>query len=146
MIMIVIGSVFRMECPAERYIPVYLIMSGLVTILALAWLIATQLDDRYAQQLDYYIKMHQIQWFLTALLFTWFLLGSYFVLRIAWPTNSQCHPILYRFAFIVIVSQIFFIALVLMASLLVCFSKSSCCKYCSRKLMEEEEATETTTV
>lgn len=147
LIMMIVGCVFRMDCPASRYIPVYLIMSGLVTILTLAWLIVTQLDERFAQHLDYYIKMHQMQWFLLGMLFIWFLLGSYFVLKIAWPTHAQCHPVLYRFAFVIISAQIFFIGFVVMVALIVCCSSRSCCKYCSRKLLEaeEDEPTEITT-
>lgn len=132
--MVTIGVVYRLDCPIQDNVPIYLIMSGLVSILVLAWLIVTQLDFRYLQQLQYYVKMHKIQWFLLSMLFIWCILGSYFVFGIAFPKDSECQPTLYRLAFFVVVAQAL---LFLNICVFMICSGSDCCKYCCRRGPEE---------
>lgn len=125
--MLAIGIIYRLDCPIQAYIPVYLIMSGLVSILILAWLILTQLDIRYIRELKFYIKMHKIQWFFITMLLIWCALGCYFVFSIALPEESACHPILFSYALFVVSAQLA-LFLILFAFFL-CIG-CSCCKYC----------------
>lgn len=137
--MMAVGIYYRLDCPAEFYIPVYLIMSGIVSILTIAWLIVTQLDDRFVTQLDFYVKLHRIQWFLISLLFIWCILGSYFVFRISFPKEIECVTILYGFSFFVVCAQIvFFVHLIVYC---LC-TRCGCTKYCCNRTLETEAETE----
>lgn len=128
--MVAIGILFRLDCPIQRNVPVYLIMSGIISIVMLAWLIVTQLDIRYVKQLEYYVQMHKIQWFLLSMLFIWCFLGCYFVFGVAFPEENACHPVLYKFSFFSLVAQIFLFINV--CALFVC-GRCFCCKYCHQK-------------
>lgn len=128
--MVTIGMVYRLDCPIQEYVPFYLIMSGLITITMLAWLVLTQLNLRYIMQLEYYVKMHKIQWFLLLLLFIWCIIGCYVVFSIAFPEADHCMPVLYYMAFFVVVCQII---LFLNLCAFFAFSNCACCKYCCRK-------------
>lgn len=126
--MATIGTVYRLDCPIEDNVPVYLIMSGMVSMLILVWLILTQLDIRFVTQLEYYVKMHQIQWFLMSTLLVWCGLGCYFVLPIAFPKEHECEPVLYRLAFFVVTAQILMFVIIVSFCI---FCGSACCRNCT---------------
>lgn len=104
--MVTIGTIYRQDCPIEDYVPVYLIMSGVVSMMILSWIVIVQVDMRYVSQMDIYVKMKKVQWFLGSLLLIWCGCGCWFVFSIAFPSFAECNPVVYHMSFIVVVGQL----------------------------------------
>ncbi|KAJ1106236.1 hypothetical protein NDU88_003639 [Pleurodeles waltl] len=135
---IVIGSVYLDECPRQRYIPIYLIVNGVVMIVMTLLSIVDGIRPN--------ICIHVLLSLLGIFWFCWLIAGSVWTFRI-YPNYDNCNRTVYLFAFSVLIIQ--WIALAFMlpvvilklctslsacASCLSCFSCSSCnaCSVCSR--------------
>lgn len=130
--MITLGIIYRTECPAQWYIPIYSILTGVIQMCLLAWIIAVNVDETTTRtQLNYYVKVHLVQRFIFGIMLIWCGLGLYFVCSIAWPSSdashihSYCHPALYLFTLIVITVK----CLLLCTCCLCCLTTGCCLMY-----------------
>nr|XP_054755444.1 transmembrane protein 272-like [Lytechinus pictus] len=120
--MVAIGSVYIHECPAQHFIPLYLIVMGLATIFKVL------IDQKARFQRSRLPQEEQedftpnplekglgklIGLFITA----WFIPGNIWIYGIFWPNTTDsssddyCHPTLYIFAFWVTTAYYIFLGL-----------------------------------
>lgn len=114
--MIVIGAIYLHDCPAERFIPIYLIVAGCFGLLknlsSLGQKVKNDKDksgDDSAE--DKNTKTNPFDMILNCFLMAWFIAGNVWVYRthgnwVADPITSSmyCHPTCYYFAFWMITS------------------------------------------
>ncbi|KAM9301737.1 uncharacterized protein PAF06_014953 [Gastrophryne carolinensis] len=112
---IVVGAVYLNQCPAERYIPIYMIVAGafsfaywvllpLKCISCTLWKIAGLIVSLFV--------------------FAWFIAGSVWVFRIYNPTDEQCYRPMYLFVFSILIIQYILIGIGLIAMVFSCL----CCE------------------
>jgi len=120
-IMVIIGSLYLYQCPVERYIPIYLIVAGVLYLMILLSGIFHQIWHAVnPQDISRHPFLHSeacfnhclANWFL----FAWFIAGSVWVYRVLWPSftmgsASYCHPVLYKFALTIISAEWVFFGL-----------------------------------
>merc|ERR1719342_823680 len=124
--MIVIGSVYFHDCPAEPYIPIFLIVGG--SFSAFKYFIGVLSRVRRAETGSDQDPQptHPVQSLITFFLCGWFITGCVWVYRIYWPeTHNQgvenyCNPAVYLFAFWLITTAYIFLGL--FTSCICCFS------------------------
>jgi len=126
--MIVIGSVYFHDCPAEPYIPIFLIVGG--SFSAFKYFIGVLSRVRRAETgADQDPQpTHPVQSLITFFLCGWFITGCVWVYRIYWPitqenmagTENYCNPVVYLFAFWLITTAYIFLGL--FTSCICCFS------------------------
>lgn len=126
--MIVIGSVYFHNCPAEPYIPIFLIVGGSFAVFK--YLIGVLSRVRRAETGSDQDPQptHPVQSLITFFLCGWFITGCVWVYRIYWPeTNIQmaktehyCNPVVYIFSFWLITTAYIFLGL--FTSCICCFS------------------------
>ncbi|KAK3606717.1 hypothetical protein CHS0354_005856 [Potamilus streckersoni] len=104
--MIVIGVLFKNDCKAEYYIPIYLIVAGSFGILkTLSSLLQRCMNKNKENAEEENAKTNPFDSTLNCFLFAWFIAGNVWIYRTYnhWspdPTVSNyCHPMLYYFAF-----------------------------------------------
>ena len=108
--MIVIGSVYFHDCPAEPNIPIFLIVGG--SFSALICFIGVLRRVRRAET-----GTHPVQSLITFFLCCWFITGCVWVYRIYWPDTQNpnmenfCNPVVYLFAFWLITTANIFLGL-----------------------------------
>jgi len=124
--MIVIGSVYFHDCPAEPYIPIFLIVGG--SFSAFKYFIGVLSRVRRAETGSEQDPQptHPVQSLITFFLCGWFITGCVWVYRIYWPdtqlagTEHYCNPVVYLFAFWLITTAYIFLGL--FTSCICCFS------------------------
>ncbi|KAK3927514.1 Transmembrane protein 272 [Frankliniella fusca] len=154
---ILMGAVYRDECPANRNIPLHLIVSGVVTALLH---LSTSIDMH--RKLSYLRENQKPAIFslLALFLFIWMILGCVWTFGIYTPeydygqfypyTAGYCHKALYWFAFVFnVVSLVSFLmgwllcccvcSILCHTSILTCLCVKKCKEY-QREAEEEEEA------
>lgn len=106
---IVIGSLYMFDCPAEHFIPIYLVVGGCVGLITTF----TSLVDRcQRRRIDEYDQHHDrgndvspISALFSCFLFAWFIAGNIWVYRTYGRFTTEpnemdyCHPVLYSYAF-----------------------------------------------
>ena len=122
--MIVIGTIYVHDCPAERFIPIYLIVAGSVGIVANLMGLCKKAKNRNEQEEeDEKVKGNPLDYFINCFLLAWFIAGNVWVYRTAsnWSSDptagNYCHPTVFYFAFWVITSTYIIVGVV---CLLVC--------------------------
>ncbi|KAM4617691.1 transmembrane protein 272-like [Discoglossus pictus] len=117
--MIVVGAMNLGGCPAQRFIPIYLIVAG-----AFSFSFWVLLPLEFCAP-----KVRKILSLIVALFcFAWFIAGSVWVFRIYRPTNAQCNTGMYLFAFSILIIQYIFIGFGIIFGLISCFcTKLLCC-------------------
>jgi len=126
--MIVIGALNLQNCPAEPYIPIWLVVTGVFALLKSAanfYYRARRPPGQLAQPSD--INPNPFDGLLSCFLIVWFIIGSVWVYTTSWSvqygkpgTHYYCDQFTYTFAFIFITVGycLFFIA---------CMSFCCCC-------------------
>lgn len=105
------GIQFLRDCPREPYIPIYMIVGGLLGCVEMAWILWNQFYNRRLEisTMDTSSIVYRIAFFtLTLFLIVWFAMGNYWILSIRWPEfnprlfepNQWCHRTLYLFSYI----------------------------------------------
>jgi len=132
MSMLIIGAMYQQSCPAEPYIPIYLVVGGTFWCLKKMMKYGfrckgrdEEADERRLRQSPVNILMLLIGFFL----FAWFIAGCVWIYRIYPPNYTDkdnaeyCNKTLYLFAFWLITST--YIILGLLTSCLCCISIAS---------------------
>lgn len=127
--MIVIGSVYFNDCPAEPYIPIFLIVGGtfstfkyIIRVLTRVRRVETNADLQDPE------PTHPAQSLITFFLCGWFITGCVWVYRIYWPKSQAideldkdyCNRVVYVFSFWLITTAYIFLGL--LTSCICCFS------------------------
>eukprot|EP00057_Strongylocentrotus_purpuratus_P000852 XP_001184829.2 PREDICTED: uncharacterized protein LOC754214 isoform X2 [Strongylocentrotus purpuratus] len=108
--MVAIGAVYLDDCPAERFIPIYLITMGVAYIVkSLIDLKGRAQRSRLPQEEQADFKPNKVEGGLSHLIglfcFAFFIAGNVWIYRIYKPNTTvssaadYCHPMLYYFAF-----------------------------------------------
>lgn len=119
--MIVIGSYHFNECPKEKMIPIYLIVSGVAGLLKSLINLVKKMkahivgDDHSLRESTHETSCDNI---ITLFLVAWFIAGNVWIYRIYMPTNDECEVHLYMFAFWLTTST--YIVFCLMACCILC--------------------------
>ncbi|XP_078518269.1 transmembrane protein 272-like [Lissotriton helveticus] len=122
---IVIGSVYLQQCPAQRFIPIYLIVNGVtVIIMSLLSIVAGLRPNKLVYGI---LALLSLFWF------AWLITGSVWTFPL-YPNYTNCNRTVYLFTFSILIIQWIVLALSLPAiivklfsSFLACSSCSSCC-------------------
>lgn len=97
------------ECPVSKYIPVYLLIGGVMGIikplLTLSLRVRTSQEDQAVERMRQVGTQSMLSWFI----FAWFVIGSYWVYREYEPNydpakGKYCNKSLYKFAFWLVTS------------------------------------------
>ena len=104
---IVIGAIYVDDCPAERYIPIYLIVAGCFSIVKdLSSLIQKCLNRNEEEEQEVGSNPTNVfDGLIGCFLFAWFICGNVWIYKTYGhfstdPTKGDyCHPTLYYFAF-----------------------------------------------
>nr|XP_054755452.1 transmembrane protein 272-like [Lytechinus pictus] len=139
--MVAIGSVYIHECPAQHFIPLYLIVMGLATILKAsidqkarcqrARLPQEEQEEFTPNPLEYGLSK-----LLSLFIIAFFIAGSVWIYQIYRPNTidsssyDYCHPTVYNFAFWVTTAYYIFVAF------LCC---CACCICCLGACVDEDE-------
>ncbi|KAK3099398.1 hypothetical protein FSP39_003814 [Pinctada imbricata] len=109
--MVVMGAIYKDDCPIQRYIPIYLIVGGSFGILKnLTSLGQKAKNDRDEEGDEKNMKSNPYDVVLNLFLFAWFIAGNVWVYQIRGAVSSDitsvnyCHPTLYAYAFWLITS------------------------------------------
>lgn len=107
--MIAIGAVYKDDCPAERFIPIYLIVGGVFGIIKNISSLGQRAKNKDDEDKDEKnAKTNPFDGLIGCFLFAWFIAGNVWVYRTynnfsTDPTAANyCHPTLYYFAFWII--------------------------------------------
>ena len=111
------GVQFLRDCPVEPHLPVYMVVGGSFGSIKILWMIWRQIRSRRYERLDLTRPVDEgsltpsagsrlVSAALSFFLMSWFALGNFWILHIAWPDsqptlydpNSWCHKTLYIFA------------------------------------------------
>lgn len=105
--MIVIGAIYKDDCPRERFIPIYLIVAGsfgIVKNLSSLGQRCKNKDDEDADEKN--AKTNPFDGLVSCFLFAWFIAGNVWIYRTYNDFSEDpasgayyCHPTLYYFAF-----------------------------------------------
>ncbi|XP_060606648.1 transmembrane protein 272-like isoform X2 [Ruditapes philippinarum] len=129
--MIVMGAIHLNDCPAERMIPIYLIVGGSFGILKNLLSIGQRCKNRDEEDSDEKnTKPNPVDGIVGCFLLAWFIAGNVWVYRThnEWSKDSSadnyCDPTLYWFAFWIVTSTYIILGVVLC---LVCCGVLVCC-------------------
>lgn len=106
MVMIYVGFTTTDECPAGPMIPYYLIVSGGMSVLRTVWYFLEFWIFRRRIGFTAYNFIDNFVCAATAFMVTWYILGLYWVVSIAWPNLDDerdfnyCDPAAYLIAFV----------------------------------------------
>uniref|UniRef100_T1IYQ1 MARVEL domain-containing protein n=1 Tax=Strigamia maritima TaxID=126957 RepID=T1IYQ1_STRMM len=100
--MIAIGAIHINNCPAEPFIPIYMIVAGILFILRLVIQFGNLLIEKYKNTISITLRIIDL------LNFIWLITGSFWVYNIFKPNYYDstsliyCNKLVYLFAFIII--------------------------------------------
>ncbi|EFN78900.1 hypothetical protein EAI_02313 [Harpegnathos saltator] len=111
-LMFIFGVQFIKDCPIEPYIPVYMLIGGVLGAVRMFWALYSQIRSRRPEVLSvpgarpHVSPMKLLSIALSCFLVGWFALGHYWILHIKWPEyefslyapNKWCHKTLYIFS------------------------------------------------
>lgn len=132
--MIVIGSVYLYDCPAEPCIPIFLIVGGSFSVLKYLIGVTTRVRRTDQENNQDPPKPHPAQYVINCFLCAWFITGCVWVYRIyqpifteseklnkdGTPNEEYCNKTVYTFAFWLITAAYIFLGL--FTSCICCFS------------------------
>lgn len=104
---IVIGAVYMDDCPVAKYIPIYLVVMGVVCLVRIMSLVCQNMQNRH-QESDNQRPTQTtsgLDQILNIFLLVWFILGNRWVYgaNSVWVSDADssnyCHPTLYYFAY-----------------------------------------------
>ncbi|XP_076468562.1 uncharacterized protein LOC143299238 isoform X2 [Babylonia areolata] len=105
--MITMGAKYLHDCPAERYIPIYLVVGGVFGVIRNSITIVRRCCQKKEDEDDENKrKVHPLESFIDCFVFAWFIAGNVWVYRTKGEFNdtdvtadNYCDPTLYWFAF-----------------------------------------------
>uniref|UniRef100_UPI0037E7121C transmembrane protein 272-like n=1 Tax=Semicossyphus pulcher TaxID=241346 RepID=UPI0037E7121C len=108
---LVIGAIYLYDCPAQHYIPIYLLVMGVVTLMQ-HMLLFCPYTARFASS-KAWISL------IVLFLFCWFITGNVWIFSIyepnynktAAPINAYCNKTLYLFAYWITIAYCILFAL-----------------------------------
>jgi len=124
--MIVIGSIHFHDCPAEPYIPLFLIVGGAFSVFKYLIGVITRIRQGDSNSQDNPPQPHPAQSLITCFLCGWFITGCVWVYRVYKPDfnesagHNYCNETVYIFAFWLITTAYIFLGL--FTSCICCFS------------------------
>lgn len=113
------GIKYLRDCPKEPYLPMYMLVGGILGTVRMAWLVWRQSVSRRYAQLGQGLGQAAMDsdvggslgariacWALSLFLIAWFCMGNYWIVHIMWPAyaqtlyepNAWCDKTLYVFA------------------------------------------------
>ncbi|XP_069594686.1 transmembrane protein 272-like [Ranitomeya imitator] len=101
--MIVMGAIHKDDCPSRPYMPIFLLINGVVHLVSVILLLLRSQLEKCCMPLEYFIIM---------ISFGWFVAGSSFVFKTINEDEELvlCYPNLYSFALaMLIVEYLFYI-------------------------------------
>uniref|UniRef100_A0A0E9X693 Uncharacterized protein n=1 Tax=Anguilla anguilla TaxID=7936 RepID=A0A0E9X693_ANGAN len=104
-VQIVLGTIYLKDCPAQPYIPIYVLVSGVFTMcLSLLSCLPCARESEGGEQNPLSSICTAWNSLLTVFLFCWFIAGNVWIYSIYAPSYSPlerqyCHKTLYLFAF-----------------------------------------------
>uniref|UniRef100_T1J3Z8 Transmembrane protein 272-like n=1 Tax=Strigamia maritima TaxID=126957 RepID=T1J3Z8_STRMM len=114
MSMIIIGSMYLHNCPAEPYIPIYLIVGGAFG--SLKNLMSCGSRYRRDDTDENHLRQNPVDMIINCFLFAWFITGCVWVYKIYEPEydatkENYCNKILYLFSFWLLTSVFILVGL-----------------------------------
>ncbi|KAL5011352.1 hypothetical protein ScPMuIL_009903 [Solemya velum] len=104
--MVVIGAIYKNDCPIEHYIPIYLIVAGSFGIFKNLISLGQRFRNRGDEDADEKnAKPNPLDMLINCFLLAWFIAGNVWIYGVhkQWTADSTspnyCHPTLYYFAF-----------------------------------------------
>ncbi|XP_077269527.1 uncharacterized protein LOC143901266 isoform X1 [Temnothorax americanus] len=135
-LMFIFGVQFIKDCPKEPYIPVYMLIGGVLGAVRMFWALYSQLRSRRPEVLSvpavrpHVSPMKLLSIALSCFLVAWFVLGHYWILHIMWPEyelslyapNRWCHKTLYIFSLVhlCVAYAVLFVILIVAVGLAFC--------------------------
>ncbi|XP_011645508.1 uncharacterized protein LOC105432403 [Pogonomyrmex barbatus] len=135
-LMFIFGVQFIKDCPKEPYIPVYMLIGGVLGAVRMFWALYSQIYSRRPEILSvpaarpHISPMKLLSITLSCFLVAWFVLGHYWILHIMWPEyelslyapNKWCHKTLYIFSLVhlCVVYAVLFVILIVAVGLAFC--------------------------
>eukprot|EP00096_Caligus_rogercresseyi_P010103 TRINITY_DN3565_c0_g2_i4.p1 TRINITY_DN3565_c0_g2~~TRINITY_DN3565_c0_g2_i4.p1 ORF type:complete len:155 (+),score=15.00 TRINITY_DN3565_c0_g2_i4:648-1112(+) len=117
--MIVIGSLYFNQCPAEPYIPIFLILGGSLSVFKYFLGVTARLCFRGRDNTRDHNRVRHAQSLITFFLCGWFIGGCVWVYRIYWPNfeprflgdTDYCHQAVYVFTYWIITTSYIFLGM-----------------------------------
>ncbi|XP_020292040.1 peptidyl-prolyl cis-trans isomerase CYP95-like [Pseudomyrmex gracilis] len=135
-LMFIFGVQFIKDCPKEPFIPVYMLIGGVLGTVRMVWALYSQIRSRRPEVLSvpstrtYASPMKLLSVALSFFLVVWFILGHYWILHIMWPEyemtlyspNRWCHKMLYIFSLVhlCVIYAVLFVILMMAVGLAFC--------------------------
>lgn len=108
--MIVIGAIYKNDCPKEKFIPIYLIVAGSFGLVRNIFSIIRRCLNRDEEAENNNKNVNPVESIIDCFMFAWFIAGNVWIYRIYgnFSENSAepnfCDPTLYWFSFWIITS------------------------------------------
>ena len=124
--MIVISLAYFDQCPLQRFIPIYLLVSGIVSVIKQISSLIQRFINSLRERDQENIRSNPFDGIVGCFLFMWFIAGNIWIYGSfsAWDrydpgSANYCHPTLYLFAFWIVTST--YIILMIMVMCGCCF-------------------------
>ncbi|KAG8563570.1 hypothetical protein GDO81_016137 [Engystomops pustulosus] len=101
--MVIVGSIHIDNCPIEPKIPIYLIVAGVIHLLAFALIPLKKCAEKPAYFIESVLGLFS---------FCWFIAGSVWVFRIYQENPRRCNDLVYKVAFGILIFEYIFIAFI----------------------------------
>ncbi|XP_072279116.1 transmembrane protein 272-like [Pyxicephalus adspersus] len=108
---IVMGAIHKDQCPIQFYIPDFLIVTGVINLVALALLFIRSVFEILCLALERSIGLISFGWFIT---------GSVWVFSVYNEYEGHCNKDLYLFAFGILLFHYVLIGIILLCSCFCC--------------------------
>lgn len=131
--MIIIGVLFKDECPAETKIPIYLIVAGSTETTKTIFKIISRCSKSQEKREKDQTKPHPLNTLIGLFNFIWFICGNVWVYGTTDyntddpKTNNYCNATLYWFSFWLITSTYILFGLIILGGILSCTLYCFCC-------------------
>ncbi|XP_069595582.1 transmembrane protein 272-like [Ranitomeya imitator] len=114
-VMIVMGAVYKDDCPLQPFIPIYLMVSGVTFLVAVLLYFLAWMWDIYSRVLGGVILTFSFAWLITGSVWVFGVISEY-------NDSAQCNDTIYYYAVAMVIVQYTLIAGVL--ALIFCFGFS----------------------
>jgi len=120
--MIVVGSVFINDCHHQPFIPIHLIVEGVLFLLRLLLRLCEEASDTVSRKSKYFTGVY------VCFTLTWFIAGNVWVFGIYMPDDASCNTHLYLFSLVFICGTWIFFGILLCG--LCCYGCCKCLDWC----------------
>ncbi|XP_053575942.1 transmembrane protein 272 [Bombina bombina] len=105
--MIVMGALYKNDCPIQPYIPIFLLVSGATHLVTFFIMFLRLVCQTIIMIFESFVGIFS---------FVWFIVGSVWVFRVYNDYVGQCNPDLYLFAFGILLFEYVVIGLAMVGS------------------------------